>query len=244
MGLPSAVDPERVHHERVDPHRKSRSLSDIVLGGQDGLVNVLGVLLGVAAATSSTRVVLVAGLAAAFAESVSMAAVAFTTRVADGERYRSERAREYRHIEAVPRLERDEVRAIYAAKGFSGELLDRIVDTITRDKDVWVAVMMREEHELADVDRHQSARSAAIVGCASLAGSLVPLVPFAVLPVATASWVAVCVAAITLFAFGAYKAHATVGHPLRGGGELALIGIGSAFLGYVVGAAFSVPGAR
>lgn len=52
---------------------------DLILGGQDGLVNVLGVVLGVAAATMSTRVVLIAGLAATFAESISMGAVAYTS---------------------------------------------------------------------------------------------------------------------------------------------------------------------
>ena len=51
-----------------DPHRQASALSDIILGGQDGLVNVLGVILGVAAATSDPQIVLVAGLAATFAE--------------------------------------------------------------------------------------------------------------------------------------------------------------------------------
>jgi len=39
-------------HSRIDPHRHRSELSDVILGGQDGLVNVLGVILGVAAATS------------------------------------------------------------------------------------------------------------------------------------------------------------------------------------------------
>lgn len=56
----------------------AENLRDIILGGQDGLVNVLGVTLGVAAATQDTRIILVAGLAATFAESVSMAAVGYT----------------------------------------------------------------------------------------------------------------------------------------------------------------------
>ena len=51
---------------------------EFILGGQDGLVNVLGVLSGIAIATSSTKLVIIAGLAAAFAESFSMAAVAYT----------------------------------------------------------------------------------------------------------------------------------------------------------------------
>src|SRR3989338_5827628 len=64
-----------VHHE---VHKTNFNLPEIILGGQDGLVNVLGVILGVAAASSSTQLVIVAGLAAAFAESISMGAVAYT----------------------------------------------------------------------------------------------------------------------------------------------------------------------
>ena len=58
---------------------KGSNLKDVILGGQDGLVNVLGVILGVAAATYQTKIIVVAGLAAAFAESISMAAVAYTS---------------------------------------------------------------------------------------------------------------------------------------------------------------------
>lgn len=95
------------HHTRRDPHRQASALSDVILGGQDGLVNVLGVILGVAAATADARIVLVAGLAATFAESVSMGAVAYTSTLADADFYESERAREYRHVQAVPVLEAD-----------------------------------------------------------------------------------------------------------------------------------------
>src|SRR5512139_879131 len=119
------------YHSVSDPHKRSSSLSNIILGGQDGLVNVLGVILGVAAATNDPRIVLVAGLAATFAESVSMGAVAYTSTLADSDLYESERAREFRHINEVPHLEKSEIREIYASKGFDGELLERIVETIT-----------------------------------------------------------------------------------------------------------------
>ena len=119
------------HHLFHDPHRRASGLSDIILGGQDGLVNVLGVILGVAAATNDQRIVLVTGLAASFAESISMGAVACTSRLADADFYESERAREFRHITVVPHLEKNEVGEINAKKGFEGKLLDRIVETIT-----------------------------------------------------------------------------------------------------------------
>jgi len=228
-------------HGSVDPHKKGNALSDVILGGQDGLVNVLGVILGVAAATSDPRIVLVAGLAATFAESVSMGAVAYTSTLADADFYESERAREYRHIKEVPHLERDEVAKIYAEKGFKGELLDRIVDTITANQDIWVAVMMAEEHQLRPTDRSQALRAAIVVGVAAVVGSLIPLVPFIFLPVGTSMLVSIAITALVLFGVGAYKARITVGRPWKSGLEMAAIGTISALVGYAVGALLKIP---
>jgi VIT1/CCC1 family predicted Fe2+/Mn2+ transporter len=225
----------------ADSHKRTTWLSDVLLGGQDGLVNVLGMVLGVATATRSVRIVLAAGLAAALSESISMAAVAYTSTVVKGDIFRSERAREYRHIAAIPDQERDEIRSIYAKKGFSGDLLERIVATITSDRDVWVAVMMAEEHGLADVDRRKSLLSAVTVGLASLVGSLVPLCPFVILPVWPATWVAVGVSLVALSTFGAYKAALTVGTPWKSGLQLAAIGAACAFVGYAIGALLEIP---
>ena len=58
------------------PRHTGADLRDVILGGQDGLVNVLGVILAVATATHDARIVI---LAAAFAESISMAAVGYTS---------------------------------------------------------------------------------------------------------------------------------------------------------------------
>ncbi len=203
------------------------------------MVNVLGVLLGVGAASGSSRIVLAAGLAAALSESVSMAAVAYTSTLASSDIYKSEREREYRHVRKVPALERAELYEIYRRKGFQGDLLDRIVDTITQDPDVWVAVMMSEEHRLAPVDRGRALRSALVVGAAAIVGSLVPIVPYLLVGVRVASFVAISLAAATLFGAGVYKAKTTVGRPVRAGLELATIGISSALLGWAIGTAFA-----
>jgi vacuolar iron transporter family protein len=231
-------------HTQIDPHRRSASsLSDIILGGQDGLVNVLGVILGVAAATSDPHLVMVAGLSATFAESVSMGAVAYTSTLAQADYYDSERERELRHIEQAPRLEQNEIRQIYAQKGFQGELLERIVETITANREVWVAVMMAEEHQLSPVNRRQAWRSALVVGFSAIVGSLIPLAPFVFLPVGPSMWSAVAVTALVLFGVGAYKARITVGRPGRSGLEMALIGTLSALVGYAVGVLLKVPAA-
>jgi VIT1/CCC1 family predicted Fe2+/Mn2+ transporter len=229
-------------HSRIDPHTHSSRLSEIILGGQDGLVNVLGVILGVAAATHDPRIVLAAGMAAAFAESVSMGAVAYTSTLANNDLYNSEKEREYRHIRLVPELEAEEIRELYAAKGFKGETLDKIVEIITSNPDVWVKVMMSEEHQLRPPERQGGAiKSALVVGASAIIGSLIPLIPFALIPVQISMVVSIIVAATTLFAAGAYKARVTIGHPGKSGLEMTVIGTLSALVGYAVGLLFRVP---
>ena len=229
------------HHQQKDPHKYTSSLADVILGGQDGLVNVLGIVLGIAAATSDPRIVLVAGLAATFAESISMAAVAYTSSLAETDHFESEREREYRHVRMVPAVEREEIREIYRKKGIEGELLDQVVDKITADEDVWVGVMMAEEHQLTPTSRRDAVRSALIVGLAAIIGSLIPLVPFLFLSVGTSIFLSLVSSALTLFIVGVYKARITVGHPGKSGFEMAAIGTVSALVGYFVGVMLKVP---
>src|SRR3990167_7805628 len=127
-----------IHHKEA--HLRSFNLPEIILGGQDGLVNVLGVILGVAAATADSKIVIVAGLAATFAESISMAAVAYTSRLAEADYYQSEYEREKWEIEHIPEGEKEEIMALYSHLGFSGKTLEDIVDKITSDKKIWLQV--------------------------------------------------------------------------------------------------------
>lgn len=230
---------QRRHHAERDPHVAGRWLSDLVLGAQDGTVNTLGVVLGVSSATSDARIVLATGLAAAAAQAISMAAVAYTSSAARGDLFRAERAREYRHLETVPLVERQEVRALFQNRGFTGELLERAVDTVCSDRDAWVSMMMTEEHALADVDRQASLRSAAVVGIASAVASALPVLPFAVVSGAPAIAIALLFGVASLLALGAFKAKVTTGSPARSGLVLAGIGLASALAGYAVGAAFA-----
>jgi predicted membrane protein (TIGR00267 family) len=228
-------------HDHHDPHHGEFRLSDVILGGQDGLVNVLGVILGVAAATADSRIVIAAGLAATFAESISMGAVAYTSTLAENDLYHSEREREYRHIHLAPDVEVEEIRDIYRQKGFEGETLEKIVEVITSNPDVWVNVMMSEEFQLSVPEKSKAINSALLVGFSALIGSLIPLFPFFFWTVNLSIGISILIAALTLFILGMYKARVTVGKPLRSGLEMAVIGTLSALAGYVVGWIFKVP---
>lgn len=239
--LPISIIDQQHLHEHHDPHQREFRLADVILGGQDGLVNVLGVILGVAAATSDARIVIAAGLAATFAESISMGAVAYTSTLAENDLYHSEKEREYRHIQLAPDIEAGEIRAIYQRKGFEGEMLDKIVNVITSNPDVWVNVMMAEEFQLTPPEKSQAFRSAMIVGFSALVGSLIPLFPFFFWTVNMGIAISILISALTLFVVGYYKARVTIGKPFKSGVQMAVIGTVSALVGYVVGIIFKVP---
>src|SRR3989344_5832010 len=215
------------------------NLRDIILGGQDGLVNVLGVILAVATAVSDVRVVLIAGLAATFAESISMAAVAYTSTKAARDFYKAELRREKREMKDMPDMERKEIRMIYARKGFSGALLNSIVKKITSNKRLWLKTMMEEELHLYPDEYNHPAKDAIIVGIAALIGSLVPLISFIFLPIQTAIIGSIVLSVAVLFITGYIKGMLTI-NPLRSGIEIAVIGITAALVGYVIGAVLGV----
>ena len=225
----------------VTPKRASAFLADIILGGQDGLVNTLGVILGVAAATSDPRIVLAAGFAATFAESVSMGAVAYTSTLAEHDHYRVELERERREIQEMPGAEEQEVRAIFTDWGFSGDLLEGAVAQVIESEEAWVDVMMRNELKLPPIEASNALKIALVVGVSAIVGSLIPLLPFLLLPIFVAIPASLGFSALALFGLGAYKARVTVGRPSRSGLQLAAIGIVSALAGYFIGALFQAP---
>jgi VIT1/CCC1 family predicted Fe2+/Mn2+ transporter len=69
----------------------------------------------------------------------------------------------------------------------------------------------------------------------------VPIVPFLFFSVSVSMWMSVLVTALVLFGIGFYKARMTVGHPMRSGTEMMLIGTISAMAGYLVGVLLKVP---
>jgi predicted membrane protein (TIGR00267 family) len=175
-----------------------------------------------------------------------MGAVAYTSTLADRDFYLAELEREKREIRQVPELEREEIRVVYREYGLEGDALDQVTAAITSNEQTWLKVMMAEELKLQPVERG-AVKSALVVGVSALAGSLIPLLPFVlvplnILPRVTAMVISLVISALALFAVGVYKARTTVGRPVRSGLQMAVIGIISALAGYAIGAVFGVKG--
>ena len=230
------ASPDTAPHR--EEHRHVNWLRDVILGGQDGLVNILGIILGVIAGGGTRVVLLAAGFAAAITESISMGAVGYTSAISERDYYQAEQAREAAEIDATPEAERQEIRDIYAAKGFGGDLLDRVVDTITAHRDRWLATMMDEELHLQPVQTPAILRSAVVITIATLIGHLIPLLPFVWLPRMTALILAIVLSALVLFGVGVYSSLTLVGDWRKNGLKMVAIGLGAAAIGFLIGRLF------
>ena len=125
--------------------RPGSTLSDWVLGAIDGSITTFAIVAGVVGAGLSAGVVVVLGVANLLADGVSMAAGRYVGAQADLERRASASRLERRHIALVPAGEREEVRQLLRAKGFTGDDLERAIEVITSDEERWVDFMLTEE---------------------------------------------------------------------------------------------------
>jgi len=228
------------HFEQHAKSDHGSLLRQIILGGQDGLVNVLGIVLGLAGAVTvnpniGSSAVIVGGLAATFAESISMAAVAYTSGKAQRDYYYKELENEKREIKEVPEVEREEIRLIYMKKGFRGKQLESIVDKICSNEKMWLETMMKDELGLSESKEINPISEGFVVGGSAFVGSFIPLAPFFFMNVQDAVLPALVVSALALFFTGAYKGKKTLGQWWKTGLEMMIIGLVAAFIGYAVG---------
>jgi vacuolar iron transporter family protein len=221
-----------------EPHSSHSFLSDFILGSQDGLVNVLGILLGISAATSDVRIIFVGALAALGAESISMGAVAYTSTVARRRQYLKEVSKEQFEMKQVPDIERKEVQDILKAWGYEGAVLQTMTDSLASNPKAQQEFMMSFELKLAPIDKSEARRSFLVVLSSTIVGSIIPLIPFFFVTASsiTAGAIAsVVVSGALLFFIGAYEATKTVGSIWWSGLQMTIIGLSAGFAGYLIG---------
>lgn len=226
-----------LHSAGREQHARPTFLSDFILGSQDGLVNVLGILLGLTAARTDVRVFFVAALAALGAESISMGAVAYTSTSARRQVYRKEVDRERQEMKDLPKIEEEEVRQIFRSWGYKGEELEELTGRIVKNPKAMLEFMMSYELDLAPVDKSEARRSFLIVGSSTVLGSFIPLIPYLFVGtnILVGTIASVVLSGAVLFFIGAYEAKTTMGSLFRSGLRMAAIGLGAGLAGFLIG---------
>lgn len=120
-------------------------LRDFIYGAIDGAVTTFAVVSGVEGADLEPSIVVILGGANLVADGFSMAVSNFLGSRAERQQREVARREEERHIALIPEGEREEIRQIFAAKGFAGDELERVVDVLTADRRVWIETMMSDE---------------------------------------------------------------------------------------------------
>ena len=141
----------------------TETVRDIVIGMADGLTVPFALAAGLAAAVSSTRVIVTAGLAEIVAGAIAMGLGGYLAARTDAEHYGSERAREDWEIDHLRERELHEVSGIFEGYGLRGEELTAVVAAVTADRKRWLDFMMRFELGLEEPDPKRAPVSAGTI---------------------------------------------------------------------------------
>jgi len=175
-----------------------------VLGADDGIVSIAGLVVGVAGAMAGREVVLAAGMAGLVAGAVSMALGEYVSVSSQRDTQRSLLAQERRELADAPDLELAELAGLYRAKGLSEETAQRVAEELT----ACCAYSAHVDAELGiDPDALANPWNAAIASAVSFSvGALFPLAAILGPPVAIRVPVTFAVVVIALMLTAAVSA--------------------------------------
>lgn len=189
-----------------EPHRTDRIgwLRAAVLGANDGIISVSSLMVGVAAAATSAREVLVAGVAGTVAGAISMAAGEYVSVSSQADTEQAELDRERQELAANPAFELRELTGIYEARGLDPELARQVAIQLTA-KDA-LAAHARDELGLSETLGARPIQAAWASGVSFAAGASMPLLAAMLAPAAAAPAILTAVSLICLLGLGGLSA--------------------------------------
>lgn len=213
----------------------SETVRDIVIGMSDGLTVPFALAAGLSGAVEATGIIITAGLAEVAAGAIAMGLGGYLAAKTDAEHFASERAREERETQEMPREEAAEVAAVLRSYGLDGDKVAAVVASIRADKKRWVDFMMRFELGLEEPDPKRARNSALTIALSYIAGGMVPLAPYFFLrSVHSALLASVGVTLLALLVFGYVKGRFTTAKPLRSAWQTVVVGGLAATAAFVI----------
>lgn len=237
----------RITH--VEPHiKESNYIRDLVFGFGDGVNTSLGIVAGVGGAIIAADVVILAALIGMFTGAKAMAVQNYLAVKSQREILESEIKREEYEMQTIPEKEKEEIEEIYRTKGFEGEELNRVVNKITSNKDVWLKTMLTEELGLNLEILGNPLKGALVMFGSFLLGGILPILPYfavkagGMISSGTAILIAIVISVTSSFIVGALKGRMAKKSWIKGGIEMAGLGTGIALVGYGIGSELASAG--
>ncbi|WP_340685293.1 VIT family protein [Amycolatopsis coloradensis] len=184
--MTDTVSTSHPHEPHADLGGKLNWLRAGVLGANDGIVSVAGIVVGVAGATTDSTAIATAGIAGLVAGALSMAGGEYVSVSTQRDTERAQLRLEKRELKEMPEAEERELAEIYEEKGLSPELAAEVARELT-EKD---ALQAHAEAELGiDPDNLTSPWQAAWASLVAFTvGALLPLLAIVWTPTSARVW--------------------------------------------------------
>ncbi|HYN80325.1 MAG TPA: VIT1/CCC1 transporter family protein [Gemmatimonadaceae bacterium] len=212
-------------------------LRNVVYGFNDGLTANFGLVAGVIGATATTdqhAAIVVAGVAGAIADALSMGSSGFLAAKSEREVYDYEIAMEKDEIALMPEIERDELALIYEAKGMDRDLANTLATQIMADPARMLQEQVQEELKIGE-QTISPVREGWVTGLATAFGAVIPVFPFFFTSGRLAILISFSVSMLSHFLVGAARSVFTGRSVFRSGLDMFVVGLGVAIVGYYVG---------
>jgi len=218
-------------------------ISDAIYGLNDGLTAVFGIVAGVAAYSSRTELVVVAGMSGLLASALSMGASGYLASKSQREVLEAELARERREIEESPDEEAEELALFYQLKGFPEADATQLAHRLAERPEQMLRVLAQEELGLSADQLPSPVRSGLSATLSTAVGALIPVLPFLFLGGRTALVVSAVVSIVAHFAVGAAKSVVTLRSWWKSGLEMTAVAVLVALATHALGTLFGGAGA-
>ena len=171
-----------------------------VLGANDGIISVAGVLVGVAGATSDRNQILTAGIAAVVAGALSMAGGEYVSVSTQRDTELAAIAKESAELESMPERELAELTAFYEQRGISHEVASRFAQELTAIDPLRAHTEMEFNLTPGELTSPWHAALASLLAFA--VGAVIPLIAIALPPQSVRIWLCVASVIVALFLTG------------------------------------------
>ncbi|WP_363799285.1 VIT family protein [Lysobacter firmicutimachus] len=223
-----------------ETHRSERVgwLRAAVLGANDGIVSVAGLVVGVAASGADAAAILTSGIAGAVAGAMSMAAGEYVSVRSQADTERADIAVERRELAEDPASELEELARIYVRRGLTPELAHAVARQLTAHDAL--GSHARDELGITETLRARPLQAAAASALAFVCGAALPIGAVLLAPAGEVEAVAIPTTLAALFLSGALAAWAGGAPVLRGALRVAFWGALAMAAATLVGRLFGV----